>query len=186
MSLCLKISSRALRAHLLNSSGLKHRMCQNPRDAPGRLRANIGIWPLYEFILIDRWICYLPARPRAFRHWYPPGWSSSPTILSGSFKSRSMTVTRRPSRPKTAAMAEPRMPDPTIMTSGSVGSRFFALVLLFAVFDLETFENTICKEQGTNYTNVLTFTLENKTAIITSLLHHMIENKLFMFYQKSF
>lgn len=60
-----------------------------------------------------------PSSPSSLSALYPPGCSSSPTILSGSFRSLSTTVTLLPSRARTAAIAEPKTPAPTITTSGS-------------------------------------------------------------------
>ena len=62
----------------------------------------------------------LPSSPSFSKTARPPGCRSSPTILSGSFKSLSMTVTRRPSRASTVAKAEPATPDPMITISGSL------------------------------------------------------------------
>lgn len=61
----------------------------------------------------------LPSRPRSLRVLKPPGCRNSPSILSGSFKSLSITITFLPSLASTAAKAEPSTPDPTMITSGS-------------------------------------------------------------------
>lgn len=63
-----------------------------------------------------------PSRPKSRRALNPPGCSNSPTILSGSFRSLSITVTFLPSLESTVAKEEPRTPDPTMMISGSYWS----------------------------------------------------------------
>jgi hypothetical protein len=66
----------------------------------------------------DIWVCWdLLSSPSEHRALTPPGWSSSPTMRSGSLTSRSMTVTVRPSLPNTVASADPSTPEPTIITS---------------------------------------------------------------------
>lgn len=62
---------------------------------------------------------YSPSRPKSRRALNPPGCSNSPTILSGSFRSLSITVTFLPSLESTVAKEEPRTPDPTMIISGS-------------------------------------------------------------------
>lgn len=62
----------------------------------------------------------LPSRPSSLRTKQPPGCRNSPIILSGSFKSLSITVTFLPSLESTAANAEPSTPDPMMITSGSL------------------------------------------------------------------
>ena len=63
-------------------------------------------------------ITTLPWRPSNFSASRPPGCNSSPTMRSGCFISRSMTLTFRPSLARTVASAEPATPDPIIITSG--------------------------------------------------------------------
>lgn len=60
-----------------------------------------------------------PSRPKSLRALKPPGCNNSPTILSGSFRSLSITVTFLPSLESTVAKEEPRTPDPTMIISGS-------------------------------------------------------------------
>ena len=66
---------------------------------------------------------YLLSRPSSAAALTPPACKYSPTIRLGGTKERSMTVTRRPSRARTVASAEPSVPDPTMITSGSVSRR---------------------------------------------------------------
>lgn len=72
----------------------------------------------------------VPSSPSSLSALYPPGCRSSPIIRSGSRMSLSTTVTRRPSRARTVAMAAPSTPAPTMTTSGSsVWIHWLAVVL---------------------------------------------------------
>mmetsp|Transcript_3077 Transcript_3077/g.10726 ORF Transcript_3077/g.10726 Transcript_3077/m.10726 type:complete len:220 (+) Transcript_3077:905-1564(+) len=59
------------------------------------------------------------ARPSSFNFRYPPGCSSSPTMRTGSLRSRSNRSTFRPSLPRAYARLAPATPAPTIITSHS-------------------------------------------------------------------
>ncbi len=74
----------------------------------------------YEYSIIAKYKdIALPWSPSLCSALNPPGCSSSPTILSGSERSLSTTVTLRPSLASTAPTADPRIPAPTTTISVS-------------------------------------------------------------------